>query len=86
MSDKQTVTPKSWDDFRESGLAWFINSILHLFGWAIIFEVEEGKVVGCYPGRVIFRGFDENSNTEGYQKITKFLKDNIGELQDEANA
>lgn len=34
---------KTWEDFRESGLLWFINTILHVFGWAIVvFKNNEG--------------------------------------------
>jgi len=28
------LTRKTGKEFRESGLLWFINSTLHLFGWA----------------------------------------------------
>lgn len=83
--ENNPIQPKSWDEFRESGLAWFINSTLHLFGWALVFNVEDGKVKDCYPARCNFRGFDEASNDEGYQKVTKFLKDNIEDLEKEVN-
>lgn len=77
------VTKKSWEEFRASGLGWWINSLLHVFGWAIVFEVEDNKVIGCYPARVSYRGFDEQSNSEGYQKVTEYLKENIADLQKE---
>lgn len=32
---KNMVVEKSWDEFRNSGLLWWINMILHTFGWAI---------------------------------------------------
>ena len=35
------VKEKSWEEFRGTGLLWMMNSILHLFGWAIVYEVEE---------------------------------------------
>lgn len=71
---------KTWDEFRETGLLWFINTILHLFGWAIVVEIDDEKVVKAYPTRTSFRGFDESSNTEGYKKITRYLADNINDL------
>lgn len=71
---------KTWEDFRNSGLLWFINTILHLFGWAIAVEVSKEKIVNVYPVRTIFRGFDEQSNTEGYMKVTEYLKENIDNL------
>lgn len=82
---KNPLEPKSWDEFRATGLLWFINSTLHLFGWAIVFEVEDDKVKACFPARCTFRGFDETSNDDGYQKVTKYLKENIEELDNQAN-
>jgi hypothetical protein len=75
------VNKKTWEEFRNSGLLWFINNILHLFGWAIAVKVEEdGSISNVYPARVKFRGFDEKSNTDGYIKVSRYLKDNIGDL------
>lgn len=28
------LTKKTWKEFRESGFLWWINMILHTFGWA----------------------------------------------------
>lgn len=38
-----------------------------------------------YPARVKFRGFDEKSVGESYQKITDYLKDNVEELKKECD-
>lgn len=78
------MTKKSWEEFRSSGLLWFINSILHTFGWAIVIE-KDNEEIKAYPARVIFRGFPEESNTIGYRKVTQYLKDNIDDLLKEAN-
>ncbi len=75
------VEKKSWNEFRDSGLLWWINALLHTFGWAIIFERVDGKIVDVYPARVGFRGFDEQTNTEGYRKLTQHLKGNIEGLE-----
>ena len=40
---------KSWKEFRESGLLWFINTTLHVFGWALVAEFEEGEITRVYP-------------------------------------
>jgi len=77
------VTEKTWDEFRNCGLLWLINQTLHVFGWAICLDVEDGKVKNAYPARVKFRGFDESNNTKGYQKVTDYLKNNIDELSKE---
>lgn len=80
------IEPKTWNDFRDSGLFWFINTILHAFGWSIIVEIdnETNNIIGAYPARVKFRGFDEKSNTEGYIKLSQYMKDNSEELLKEA--
>ena len=80
------VERKSWKEFRENGLLWFINSILHMFGWAIIVVIDKdtNEIKEVFPARVKFRGFSEECNTEGYAKVTNFLKGNIDELYGEA--
>lgn len=84
--DKDKICQEdSWEQFRKSGLLWFINSILHLFGWAIAVVLTDGKITDVYPTRVSYRGFHEKDNTEGYAKVTKYLKDNIDELDSEAS-
>lgn len=75
---------KSWKEFRESGLFWWINMILHTFGWAIVIEMTEGEIKRAYPARVKFRGFDEKSNTDGYVKVSEYLKENIEQILIEA--
>lgn len=76
---------KSWEEFRNAGLLWAVNSILHLFGWAIVYETENGELQRVYPARVKYRGFDEKSNTEGYIKVSEYLYENIEELSKEAH-
>lgn len=78
------VKEKSWEEFRDSGLLWWVNTILHMFGWAIVYEVENGKVKRVIPARVKYRGFGEEQNTEGYIKVSEYLKDNAAELEREA--
>lgn len=74
---------KKWEEFRDNGMLWFINSILHLFGYAIVYEFENGEIKDVFPARVKFRGFSEESNTKGYQKISKYLQENIDKLVEE---
>lgn len=78
------VTEKSWKELKDIGLLWLINSILHLFGWAIAYEYENGDIKRVYPVRVKYRGFDEKTNTEGYIKVSDYLRRNIEELYGEA--
>lgn len=78
------VRRKTWKDFKKTGLLWFINTILHAFGWAIVIEMEHKEIKDVYPARVKFRGFDEKSNAEGYQKLSKYIKDKGQDLYEES--
>lgn len=77
------VKEKTWEEFRAAGLLWLVNHTLHMFGWAIVIEMAEGKIVRAYPARVKFRGFSENKNSDGFKNVTKYLKENIDELAEE---
>lgn len=77
---------KSWEEFRETGLLLYINQILHVFGWAITVELDEkGNTINVYPARVKYRGFNINSVSKSYLKISNYLKKNIDDLVDEAS-
>lgn len=78
------IERKTWTEFRKSGLLWFINTILHMFGYAICCGMDGDEVVGAYPARVKFRGFDNQNNSDGYIKVTQYMQDNIEELLREA--
>lgn len=43
------VKEKSWEEFRDSGLLWWVNIMLHMFGWAIVYEMENGEVKRVIP-------------------------------------
>lgn len=77
------VNRKTWEEFRETGLLFFINQILHVFGWAIAVDIDDNEIKDVYPARVKFRGFDNKIVDQGYTKVTRFLKDNIDELLSE---
>lgn len=79
------VTKKTWKEFRESGFLWWINMILHTFGWSIVVDIDDnGEITDAYPARVKFRGFGEKNNTEGYIKVSQYMKENISDLLEEA--
>lgn len=78
------IDEKSWEEFRNSGMLWFINVILHTFGWAIVYDTSDDKIVRVFPARVRFRGFSERTNTEGYIKLSKYMADNAKDLLEEA--
>lgn len=79
------ITKKTWKEFRESGFLWWINMILHTFGWAIVVDIDDnGEITDAYPARVKFRGFGEKNNTEGYIKVSQYMKENVSDLLEEA--
>lgn len=79
------VTKKTWREFRESGFLWWINMILHTFGWAIVVDIDDnGEITDAYPARVKFRVFGEKNNTEGYIKVSQYMKENVSDLLEEA--
>lgn len=79
------IIEKTWEEFRSSGMLWWINMILHTFGWAICVDLDGGgKIYKVMPARVKYRGFDSENNTDGYIKVSKYLKDNVTELLKES--
>ena len=78
------IERKTWKEFRDSKLLWFVNTILHTFGWAITIDIDNGEIVDVYPARVKFRGFSEKINTEGYIGLSEYMKENCDELLKEA--
>lgn len=80
------VTKKEWKEFRATGLFLIINQLLHVFGWALVMEFDGENIMNVYPARVKYRGFDSNVQSLGYQRVSKYLKENINELEEEANS
>ena len=59
--------------------------ILHTFGWAITYELDDnGEISDVHPARVRFRGFGEDINSNGYIKVSQFMNDNSDDLLKEA--
>jgi hypothetical protein len=79
------IDKKTWSEFKTSGMLWFINTILHAFGWAIVLDINDNdEVTECFPARVKFRGFNEEVNTKGYIALSEYLKKNIDDIAEEA--
>lgn len=74
----------SWKEFKDSGMLWWINMILHTFGLAIVFDMENGEVKEVYPARVKYRGFGEKNNMEGYIKVSDYMNKNAKVLLEES--
>jgi hypothetical protein len=79
------INKKSWKEFKEHGMLWWINMILHTMGWALVYDYDDnGNILEVYPARVKFRGFSEQSNTDGFIKVSQYMKDNADVLLKEA--
>ena len=78
----------SWDQFRNSGMLWCANRILHLFGWVIVLEVDNKKnlkTTRAYPARTRFRGFTPEGDDRGFKNVSKFMKKNAAKLLEECD-
>lgn len=71
------------EDFRKTGLLWFVNQQLHLFGMCIAVEYENGRAAKMFPARCRFRGFAEEVNDAGYLNVSRYLAENAEELMRE---
>ena len=74
------IDGKPWEEFLDTGLLLYINQILHVFGWVIVYNKLGDNTVNVYPARTKYRGFSNESVTDSYTKITKYLSENIEEL------
>ena len=75
-------TRKTWEEFQKFKLLWFVNRSLCIFGWAIVFE-QTSTGLEVYPARVKYRGFPEEAEIEGFEKLTSYLASVIDELKQE---
>jgi hypothetical protein len=75
---------ESWQVFRKTGLLWWINRTLHLFGWAIVVDVSDSdEVLKVYPARTNWRGFNQVAEDEGFRQLTSYIEENAAELKRE---
>lgn len=72
----------SWNEFRDTGMLWFINRIIQVFGLSIMVSVDDdtGEVVSVFPVRTVARGFNEEVEDTGYLRVQKYLADNSANL------
>lgn len=83
MNDKM-INRKTWDHFRNTGLLFLVNQMLHAFGWAIVFEFSnEGNLQDVYPARVKFRGFSDDVMQKSYRSLSQYMFENGEELFNE---
>ena len=90
LTNENPLQRRSWEEFRDTGLLWLVNTILHVFGWAITFSGEKDesgvfRVKEVFPSRVSYRGFDSTSNDRGYLAISKYLHENANTIYEETD-
>lgn len=84
VPDEWLPVEKSWDEFRNTGLFLLTNQFLHIFGWALTCERDNGHE-RVYPARVRYRGFDEGRQTRAYEKVQKYMVENAKTIYDESD-
>jgi hypothetical protein len=79
------IDKKDWSEFRNTGLVLIINQLLHVFGWAIVYEYDDvtNEITSVYPARVKFRGFDNQAVSDNYTKVTEYIHKNANDLLSE---
>ncbi len=65
----------SWTEFREAGMLWLVNRMLHVFGWSLVIATDEdtGEEVGMYPVRTEWRGFPRDRDELGYTRVSEWM-------------
>ena len=81
----ENYTQKTWYEFKNTGLLLFVNTFLHIFGWAICVVTDAAdQVIAVYPARTRYRGFLEESQSNAYVKLSEYIHKNHKALLDEA--
>lgn len=80
MGKKLTPT-----EFRRTGLLWYLNQQLHLFGLALVVQINDDKSEELYVQETDFRGFSVDANDTGYRRVTKYLDSKIKNLKEIAD-
>ena len=82
MMDKKT-----WQEFQQTGLVWWINRQLHLFGWSLVLmqDKDTKEVFDAFPARTSWKGFDRKDEEERFKTLTEYLAANVNDLVKEVN-
>jgi len=72
-------------EFIDTGLLWFVNRMLHVFGFALSYEedLDTGEVTDLYICRTIFRGYGYSVEDAGYLKVADYLLEAASGLHEE---
>jgi hypothetical protein len=79
MKNTSTITRTTWREFKKTKLLWLINSILQIFGWAILlqYDSDTNEICDVYPARIKHRKDSEESNIAEHENLMWYLQNNI---------
>ena len=76
--EKAKMERKTWQEFRESGKLWWLNRILHTFGWSIIVNVNDnGIATEAWPARTDWLGFPPEADAESFEQFKKSTREDL---------
>lgn len=86
--ENKGMNEKEVKELRESGVLWYINIIIHAFGWCLfqteIIDKDGDPIKVLLPARTKFRGFSQHSNDNGYRKLAEYLVKNADTIYEDA--
>lgn len=83
--DNPHLRERPIEEFQATGLVFLVNSILHVFGWALTIVCErDGSMSRLYPSRTSYRGFAPEAVERGYGKLNDYLCGNVHRITAEA--
>ena len=65
---------EAWLKFKNCGLLWLVNGLLHHMGYVIGFEYEDDELVGVYPVQSKYTGFTEQVERNGRLDLGEHLE------------
>ena len=70
--------------YNNTGLLYFVNTFLHIFGWVLVYNTWNGKGEKFDSFFTIkkthWRGFDPGISDESYRKVTHYMAKESGNL------
>lgn len=81
-SSANPAVARTWAEFRDTGMLWWANRALQVFGWVIVVNVDDetGEVLGAEPRRSVWRGFSPESEARGFERVTAWMRENAEDL------
>lgn len=68
-----TMERKSWEEFESTGLMWWVNKTLKLFGYAIVLDINsDDSVRDAYPAKVSFIQSVSGIDDAGLKKLSRY--------------